>query len=65
MDPSDGCLVLMGKREWPHHIGVYLDTDGGKIMHCLEHVGSAIDSVRSLKAAGWGLMKFYRLADVQ
>ena len=61
--PIDGCVVLMGKRTWPHHIGVYLDADGGRIVHCLEHVGCIIDQVRSLSKAGWGFMKFYKRTD--
>lgn len=57
--PVDGCLAILGKREWPHHVGVYLGT--GHIVHCLEAVGCTIDSVSMLKRNGWGYMRFYRL----
>lgn len=63
--PTDGCMVLLGKREWPHHIGVYMETNGGMIVHCLDHVGCAIDSMRSLRAIGWGYMKFYTMSAAQ
>lgn len=59
--PVDGCVVAMGKREWPHHVGVYLDVDGGRIVHCLERVGCASDKLSTLRKSGWGFMKFYAL----
>jgi hypothetical protein len=58
-------MVLLGKREWPHHIGVYIENDGGMIVHCMEHIGCAIDRARSLKSLGWGYMKFYTMAAEQ
>lgn len=60
--PEDGCLAALGKRQWPHHIGVYLATDGGKVVHCLEHIGCVIDSVSALRRNGWGFIQYYRLA---
>lgn len=61
--PEDGCFVAIGKREWPHHIGIYLAIDGGKIVHCLENIGCVVDSVSSLKISGWGFMQFYKLGN--
>jgi cell wall-associated NlpC family hydrolase len=60
--PDDGCVVAMGKREWPHHVGVYLLDGSGRIAHCLENIGCCVDSVAMLRQSGWGFMRFYRFA---
>jgi cell wall-associated NlpC family hydrolase len=62
--PVDGCIVAMGKREWPHHVGVYIKADAGRIVHCLEHAGCTIDYVAMLRGNGWGYMRFYQVAGV-
>lgn len=61
--PVDGCVVTMGKRDWPHHVGVYLAEGGGMIAHCVEHIGVCIDRVSTLKTQGWGFMAFYKMED--
>ena len=37
--PEDGDAVLMGTGGHPRHIGVYIDVDGGGVLHAVEHSG--------------------------
>jgi len=59
---EDGCLVMLGKRDWPHHVGVFIDSEGGKIIHCQDSCGCCVASVSMMRNIGWGFMRFYKLA---
>lgn len=59
--PAHGGVVEMSSSTHPHHIGVYLDIDGGGILHC-SNAGVTFDSLFSLKASGWRKMVFYEYA---
>jgi cell wall-associated NlpC family hydrolase len=56
--PQPGDLVLLGRREWPHHCGVWLEA--GRIAHNLEEMGVAIHHISTLRASGWGFVQTYR-----
>lgn len=58
-NPIHGCIVEMSNSNHPHHIGVYLDIDGGGILHCCV-AGVAFDSLFNLKSAGWRKLVFYK-----
>ncbi len=56
--PEHGGLVEMSHGLHPHHVGIWLDIDGGGILHC--HVGGVgFDTVLALKAAGWRRFIFH------
>ncbi len=58
--PEDGCLVKMAKSDTPDHIGVWLDADGGGILHCSQDHGVSFDSLLDLQSMGWRRITFYR-----
>lgn len=51
--PVDGCLVEMSHNKHCYHIGVYLSSNGGGIIHSIESIGVCWDRLIHLKAAGW------------
>ena len=58
--PEDGCLVKLFKHSRPDHMGVFVDIDGGGVLHSQQGAGVCFDSVFDLKAMGWKTIKFYR-----
>jgi hypothetical protein len=57
--PEHGSVVEMANLIHPNHVGVYLDIDGGGVLHCGMN-GVMFDTVFNLKASGWRKFKFYR-----
>ena len=51
--PTHGGAVEMSHSRHPHHIGIWLDIDGGAILHCQPSAGVSFDPVLALKAGGW------------
>lgn len=56
--PVDGCGVLMRNEKSPH-VGVWLDVNGGIVLHCTKGRGVTIDDAQTLKALGAGKLHFY------
>ncbi len=57
--PSHSCLVELSHSKHPHHIGTWLDIDGGGIAHCDAVAGVSFDPIVALKATGWQRFIFY------
>lgn len=57
--PSHGGGVEMTSVKAPLHVGVWLDLDGGLVLHCAAEVGVALDSLVTLRAMCWGRFRFY------
>lgn len=56
--PEHGGLVEMSHGKHPHHVGIWLDIDGGGILHC--HAGGvSFDTVLALQASGWRRFIFH------
>jgi cell wall-associated NlpC family hydrolase len=51
--PTHGRLVEMSSGRHPYHVGVYLDVDGGGILHSQNPAGVCFDRIATLQAAGW------------
>jgi cell wall-associated NlpC family hydrolase len=58
--PRDGDAVAMGRRARPHHVGIWLATDGGLVAHCAEPRGVTVAPLHVLRAQGWATFQFYR-----
>lgn len=57
--PRDGDGVKMTCAESPLHVGVWLDVDGGGVLHCREE-GVTFQSPRLLRVSGVRIEGFYR-----
>jgi hypothetical protein len=63
-------LVLMSHSRHPHHIGVWLDLDGGVVLHATEQFtkgtadpnkpGVMAETMPALQAQGWARFQFMR-----
>jgi len=61
--PVDGGLVEMWRSENPDHIGIWVDVEGGGVLHCLQRLGVCFDSLTVLKMSKWRKINFYRCLD--
>ena len=49
--PVDGCGVAMSQHTRIHHVGVYLEVDGGMVFHCADAhfvTGSSLDYLKNV-----------------
>lgn len=60
--PVEGDAVLMAHSRYPSHVGLWVDVDGGGVLHCVEGAGVIFQTIKNLKACGWGHVEFYRHA---
>lgn len=54
----DGALMVQAKH--PIHVGIYLEADGGKIIHCSQRAGVVAQDLSSLAAHGFKVLRWYR-----
>ena len=60
--PEDGCAVLMSRNRYPVHIGMWLDIDGGKVLHCAQGMGVVFQNRQALKFDGWTGITYWRFS---
>jgi cell wall-associated NlpC family hydrolase len=58
--PTDGCAVAMSPRDAICHVGIWADSDGGKVVHMYRDRVAA-DTLRGLRMRGIRTIKFYGL----
>lgn len=56
----EGDVIQMGHARHPHHVGLWLDSDGGRILHSLEGSGVVAQTPASLRLHGWNILTIYR-----
>lgn len=61
--PQDGDMVLMRQSKNPVHAGLWLDVDGGGVLHCVRDSGVVFQNVHSLNLNGWYLDSYYRVKE--
>ncbi|MCP4355803.1 MAG: hypothetical protein GY793_09290, partial [Proteobacteria bacterium] len=59
--PIDGCAVFLSKGQYTSHIGVYLNSGEGKVLHAIEHSGTIIQTISELEVHGWKKIEFYEI----
>ena len=63
-EPKHGdCVLLKGGRN--PHVGIYLDFDGGGVLHSLEGMGVIYSRLRELNHQGFGRTKFYKIVNAK
>ena len=55
----DGAAVLMSHSRAPHHCGVWLDVDGGRVLHAERGAGVIAQTFATLRSRGWGAFKVF------
>lgn len=57
---QEGDVALMRQSRHPIHVGIWLDIDGGGILHAVQGVGVIFQSINNLTITGWKIENFYR-----
>ncbi len=58
--PRDGSVVLLSLSRKFHHIGIWIDVDGGMLLHSFEGSGVCLSSLAQLKDAGFQRIEFWQ-----
>jgi len=58
--PHEGDAVLLRQARYPIHVGIWLDVDGGGILHCVKGMGVVFQKERDLINGGWRIEGYYR-----
>lgn len=61
--PEHGCIVLLGSGLKPHHVGVWLDINGGRLLHSTEQGGVHLAGYAQLKQ--YYLIEYWRYVGKQ
>lgn len=59
LQPVEGNAVLMYQSKYPSHVGVWLDVDGGGVLHCVRGAGVVFSDKSSLQLSGWSKCEYY------
>lgn len=62
--PEEGDVVTIGKARYPSHCGIWVEADGGGVLHCERGVGVCFSKVDDLRLFGWGLIEYYRFSSL-
>jgi cell wall-associated NlpC family hydrolase len=58
--PTDGCVVAMSEGTRIRHVGIFLNVDGGRVLHACEKRGVVCEDLRALRAGlTWNRIEFY------
>jgi hypothetical protein len=60
---EEGDAVLMRQSRYPVHIGVWLDIDGGGVLHAVRHAGVVFQTLAALDVHGWRIEGYYRFRE--
>jgi len=60
-NPTEGCVVAMSQKLVLHHVGIWTQADGGRVIHCWNGpvIADTLDSLRRWK--GVRTIEFYGL----
>ena len=53
-------VLLMSYAKRAHHVGIWVEVDGGRVLHALEGAGVVAPSWHSLPMSGWRVIEAYR-----
>jgi len=59
-EPREGDAVLMRQSRHPVHVGLWLDVDGGGVLHAARGIGVAFQNTRDLDLQGWRIEGSYQ-----
>lgn len=51
--PVHGCFIEMTHSNRPYHVGIWLDINGGAVMHFTKYAGFQFQTFTELKLSGW------------
>jgi hypothetical protein len=54
--------ICMGRNDVIHHIGIWTEADGGRVIHSVEGSGVISQTLAQIMGAGYRTIQFYRHA---
>ena len=57
--PQEGDIALMRQSRYPIHVGLWVEVDGGGILHCIQGTGVVFQSLQALALIGWKVETYY------
>lgn len=57
-NPIHSCLVEMSHARHAHHVGVFINVDGGQVVHSIQGGGVVCDPLLTIPISGWHSIKF-------
>ena len=61
--PFEGCVVPMSQSRIFHHVGIWLDIDGGVILHSYNGACVVAQTLTTLQSNNWRRFKYYKHVD--
>jgi len=58
--PNEGDCLLLSQHKAPTHVGVWLDVDGGGLLHAVRGAGVVFTKNSHLKSMGYHVLGAYR-----
>lgn len=58
--PAEGDAVLMSQSRVPTHVGVWVEANGGGVLHCVQGAGVVFSQLSHLPRLGYKVTGFYR-----
>jgi cell wall-associated NlpC family hydrolase len=59
-EPKDGDCLLMSSGKEPTHVGIWIDIDGGGVLHAIQGTGVVFSKNANLKLLGYNTLGIYR-----
>lgn len=60
-----GDAVLMSQSRYPSHVGIWIEVDGGGVLHCVQGSGVIFSSAVGIGRDGWSNVKLYKYRDIR
>ena len=57
---EEGAVALMRQSRYPIHVGLWVEVDGGGILHCIQGAGVVFQTLQALELIGWKVDAYYR-----
>jgi len=62
--PRTGDAVLMAHWKHPSHVGLWVDVNGGAVLHCVAGAGAVLATRAHLEMGQWRIISFFRPCDM-
>ena len=58
--PFDGCAVAMSQSKAYHHVGIFVEADGSKILHASDNYRVVIESTKRIALRGFRKIAYFK-----
>jgi len=62
-EPEEGCVVALSRSKIFHHVGIWLDVDEGRVLHCYDGSNVIAQSISTMEKQLWARIEFYKHKD--